>query len=71
MRWIRAPENFRDNFIDSEIVHRLVDGVLVAAHIPDATDFPFPPAQFEPVHTGRGEAEEGYTKPFIPLSFSE
>ncbi|KAL5567318.1 hypothetical protein UlMin_030482 [Ulmus minor] len=74
MRGIRVVANFRDNLIDVEILPRLVDGVLVANTIPDATGpLPspppsLPPAQSEPVHTGTGEGEESYTEPFIPLS---
>ena len=74
---IRALADFRDNLIDVEILPRLVDGVLVADTIPDATGPPpppppsLPPAQSEPVHTGMGEGEESYTEPFIPLSSLE
>ena len=75
MRGIRAPTNFRDNLIDSEILHRLVDGVLVADHILDTSGPPppssSPPTQSEHVHIGKGEIEESYTEPFIPLSSPE
>ena len=69
MRGIVVAANLRDDLIDREILPKLVQGELVADPIPVA-DGPPPPlsssphAQSEPV-----QAEEGYTKPFIPVSF--
>ena len=55
---IRVPTDLRDNLIDNEIIHKLVEGVLVADHIPVIAGplLPPPPAQSEHVRTSMGEA---------------
>ena len=59
--------DLRDNLLDNEIVSRLLHEELVADPIPITACPPPPHAQSEPEATGMGEAEQGYTEPFIPL----
>ena len=71
MRGIIATADLRDDLIDCEILPKLVQGELVADPIPVDAGLPPPPppplspyAQFELI-----QAEEGYTEPFILVSF--
>ena len=61
--------------MDDEIVPRLLHGKIMTNPIP-VVAVPPPPlspshAQSEPEPTGMGEAKQGYTDLFIPLSSSE